>query len=317
MTESLPATLFGVPRGLDAEELAELEDFLRAAWQAQYGKSPSTLTADLDRMRDVFKAGASAKRIRELVSDLRKLPRRPSNIAGDVFVAVDDHRGLVTPEGRVLLEELVHMRTAAEQVLTRDALLRAYALVADVYGRWQREWLSRQLGTTSLRPGTYGVVLFLLLNGSTSRETALRLPADDEQERALARTVLPVIGAFASRLGGKEISERESARLRSNWRVTEARRHLFQRVKAADEDGDAFMWIDDEEATLKLLADRLAARRDLDLDTLHDALQAAAESYTTARPTLASWAVAHDRINHTQHVLSRLESLFVDERTAT
>ncbi len=77
------------------------------------------------------------------------------------------------------------------------------------------------------------------------------------------------------------------------------------------------MWVDDEEATLRLLADCLAARRDLDLVMLHDALDAAARSYSAARPTLASWGVAHDRTNHTQHVLNRLESLFVDERTGT
>jgi hypothetical protein len=316
MTESLPATLFGVPRGLDAEELAELEDFLRGAWQAQYGRPPSTLSADLDRMRDVFKTGASAKRIRSLVVGLPKLPRRPSNVTGDVFVAVDDHSGLITPEGRVLLEELAQLRNSGEHVITRDAMLHLTALVADAYGSWQRDWLTHQLGSTSLRPGTYGVVLFLLLNGSMNRETALRLPADDEEERALARMVLPVIDAFATRLGGKEISEREM-RLRSNWRVTEARRHLFQRVRAADDAGDAYMWVDDEDATLRLLADRLAARRDLDLDTLREALAAAAEAYRHARPTLASWGVAHDRSNRTERVLGRLESLFVDERMAT
>jgi hypothetical protein len=317
MTDTLPPTLFGISRGLDGEELTELEDFLRLAWHAQHGKPPSTLTADLERLRDVFKTGASGKRIRDLVAGLPKLSRRPASVGDEVFIRVDDHHGLVTPEGRVLLEELGSMRGRGEQVLSRDAMLRATALVADAYGSWQRDWLSQQLGSTSLRPGTYGVVLFLLLNGSTSRETALRLPADEGQERALAQTVLPVIDVFATHLGGKEMNNREAARLRSNWRLTEARRHLFQRVRVEDEGGDAYVWIDDEDETLRLLAERLSARRDLDLATLHTALEAAATAYTSSRPTLASWGVAHDRSNRTRQILNRLESLFVDERTST
>jgi hypothetical protein len=316
MTDLLPSTLFGISRGLDSSELAELEDFLRHAWEAQHDRPPSSLSADLDRLRDVFKTGASGKRIRDVVGALSKVPRRPPTVSDEVFVVIDERRGLVTPEGRVMLEELTRMRDLGEQVLTRDAMLRATARVADAYGGWQRDWLRQQLGSTSLRPGTYGVVLLLLLNGSTSRDRALRLPADEEQERALARAVIPVIDAFATRLGGKPMSDREAARLRSNWRVTEARRHLFQRVRVEDEEGDAYLWIDDEEETLRLLAERLAARQDVDVDVLKDALETAAAAYMSSRPTLAAWGVAHDRTNHTRHVLSRLESHFLTQRTS-
>ena len=316
MTDSIPPTLFGVPRGLDASELAELEDFLRHAWRAQHDRAPSTLSSDLERLRDIFKTGASGKRIRDLVPTLPRLPRRPPSASAEIFVALDDHRGIVTPEGRVLLEELSAMRDREEYVLSRDAMLRATSLVAETYGNWQRDWLRQQLGSSSLRPGTYGVVLLLLLNGSTARSAALRLPADDEQERALARAVRPIIDAFATRLGGSQMSEREAARLRSNWRLTEARRNLFQQVRVEDEGADAYLWIDDEDRTLRLLAERLASRRDLDVDTLQMALQETAEAYGRARPTLASWGIAHDRANHTRDILNRLESYFIAERTS-
>lgn len=313
--DSLPSTLFGVSRGLDPEELVEMEDFLREAWQAQYGQPPSTLVADLERLRDIFKTGASGKRLREVVSTLRRLPRRPPSVSDETFVAIDERRGLVTPEGRAVLEQLTLMREAGEQVLTREALLRATASVAHAYGSWQREWLTRQVGQTSLRPGTYGIVLLLLLNGSVSRETALRLPSSADEERALAGAVIPVVDAFATRLGGQEMSEREAQRLRSNWRLTEARKHLFERVRADEAEGDAFVWIDDEGRTIELLAERLAARRDLDLPTFQSALAAAADAYTESRPQLATWGLAHDRANHTRHVLSRLESHFIRERS--
>lgn len=317
MTEDrFTRTLFGVSRGLEREELAELEDFLRNAWEAQYGRPPSTLSADLERMQPIFKTGASGKRIRDLVGSLPRLARRPPVVSDEVFLAVDDRRGLVTPEGRVVLEQLSLLRDQGEQVLSRDAMLHANALVAVTYGDWQREWLARQLGQTSLRPGTYGVVLLLLFNGSTTRETALRLPAEAESERALAAVVSPVIDAFAKRLGGQEMSDREASRLRSNWRVTEARKHLFERVRVDDSDGDAHIWVDDEERTLSLLAGRLAARKDLDVTTLHLALQEAAATYEASRPSLAAWGLAHGRANHTRHVLDQLEERFIADRAA-
>jgi hypothetical protein len=313
--EPLPATLFGVPRGLDLDELIELEDFLRAAWQAQYGHPPSTLTADFERLRELFKTGASGKRIRDAVAALPRLSRRPASVSEDVFFAVGEHRGLVTPEGRALLEQLAAIREGGERVLSRDAMLYASATVSSAYGGWQRAWLTQQLGRASLRPGTYGVVLLLLLNGSLTRETALRLPSSAEEERALARVLIPVIDAFATRLGGHETSAREAERLRSNWRLTEARRHLYERVRVEDDHEDAFVWVEDEAKTVELLAERLAGRRDLDVETLHSALAAASDAYSAARPKLATWGVAHDRTNHTRHVLDRIEARFIDERS--
>jgi hypothetical protein len=313
--DSLPATLFGVSRGLDLDELTELEDFLREAWQAQYGQPPSTLSADFERLRELFKTGASGKRLRDAAAALPRLSRRPASVSDDVFFAVGEHRGLVTPEGRALLEQLGLIRENSDRVLTRDAMLQASTTVSSAYGNWQRAWLTQQLGKASLRPGTYGVVLLLLLNGSVTRETALRLPSLADEERALAQVLVPVIDAFATELGGHETSAREAERLRSNWRLTEARRHLYELVRVQDEHGDAFVWVQDEGKTVALLAERLAARRDLDLDTLHTALDAAADAYVAARPKLATWGVAHDRTNHTRHVLSRIESQFVDERS--
>lgn len=313
--EQLPTTLFGVPRGLDLDELTELEDFLRDAWIAQYGQPPSTLSADFERLRELFKTGASGKRLREAIAALPRLSRRPASVSEDVFFAVGEHRGLVTPEGRALLEQLGMIRESGERVLTRDAMLQASATVSAAYGSWQRAWLTQQLGRASLRPGTYGVVLLLLLNGSLTRETALRLPSAADQERALAQVLIPVIDAFATRLGGHEASAREAERLRSNWRLTEARRHLYEQVRVEDDHGDAFVWVADEEKTVDLLAERLAARRDLDLETLHMALAGASDAYSEARPKLATWGVAHDRTNHTRHVLARIESQFIDERS--
>ena len=302
---------------MDPEERIELEDFLRHAWYAQHGQYPSTLAADLERLKDIFKTGAAGKRLREVVGALGRLPRRPSAVSQEVFVAIDEHRGLVTPEGRAVLEELRLMREQGEQVFSREEMLRATSLVAQAYGEWQRDWLLRQLSRTSLRPGTYGVVLLLLLNGSTSRTTALRLPGSADQEKALAEVVMPVVDAFTTGIGGQKMSAREAQRLRSNWRFTEARKHLFEHVRAEEADGDAYIWIEDEEQALRLVSQRLAQRPDLDLSTFQIALGKAAEKYARARPQLAAWGLAHDRANHIRFIREQLELGFMRERSAS
>lgn len=317
MTDTLSAsTLFGIPRGMDADERAGIEDFLRSAWKAQFGRSPSTLTGDIDRLKDMFKTGASAKRLRETVSALAMVMGPRIELPAEVFVPTGDKRGLVTPEGRILLEELVRMREADELVLSRDAVARANAKAASTYGAWQREWLAQQVTGTGLRPGSYGFVLFLLVNGSVDRSRGLPLPAAGDRERQLAQSVAPVIDAFAKAIGGKPMSAREASRLRSNWRVTEARRQLFGRVMREDADNDALFWIGDEDATINDIARRLAGRSDLTLDRLERASRLAVEAHAEARPALSAMGVAHDRRAHTERVLRRLLERFTAERAS-
>lgn len=314
-TSSAP-TLFGVPRGMDADELAAIEDFLRAAWQAQFGRPPSTLTGDLERLKDLFKTGASAKRLRETVTKLATVIGPWIDLPYEVFVSTGDRRGLVTPEGRILLDELVRLREAGELVLSRDAVARANRRAASAYGAWQREWLTHQVRGSGLRPGSYGFVLFLLINGSVDRRRGLPLPTEGGRERQLAESVAPVIDAFAEAIGGKPMSAREASRLRSNWRVTEARRHLFGRVAREEADDDAVFWVDDEDATINDMARRLAGRSDLTVDGLERALRVAVDAHARARPALSAMGVAHDRRAHTEHVLRRLLERFTAERAS-
>jgi hypothetical protein len=299
---------------MDSDELVEIEDYLRSAWKAQFGRGPSALSADLDRLKELFKSGASAKRLREKLNTLPAIAGPRIELPQAVFVSTGDRRGLVTPEGRILLEELTRLRERGDQVLSREAVARANGLAAAAYGEWQREWLTQQVAGGGLRPGTYGFVLFLLLNGSVHPQSALPLPAEGEQERQLAESVAPVMNAFTEAIGGKPMSAREASRLRSNWRVTESRRQLFGRVAREDRGRVAVFWIDDEDATIDTIAQRLASRPDLSVDSLRAALEATVAAYSKARPALSAMGIAHDRRAHTEHVVRRLIDRFTVER---
>lgn len=311
------STLFGFSRGMDQDELLAVEDFLRDAWEAQYGVPPSSFSSDLERLRALFKTGVSGKRLRESVSNLERISQPMPSLPESVFVTVDDQRGLITPEGRALLEELTNMRERDSFVIDRDSMLRATSRVAQAYGSWQRAWLETQLSGTGLRPGSYGFVLFLLVNGSTDERAALRLPAAVGEERELANALIPIMDTFAIGIGGRPTPKKESGRLRSNWQVTEARRQLYGHIARDDRAGDAFFWIVDEDNTTEVLAKRLSTRSSLSLETLEQALDDLKKEYSRSRPALSAWGAAHDRRLHTEYVCRQLVQGFIGERAKT
>jgi hypothetical protein len=311
----LPQTIFGVSRGLEYDEIRDLVFFFRRAWQAQYGREPSTLTADLERLADVFRSHASPKRLRAAATRLKPVQGRPAHLSPDVFIPVDELRGFVTPEGRVLLEHLSDMMESEEALLSRDAVLHAYATVGQLYGEWQRDWITRQLTGAGLRPGTYGFVVTLLINGSVGQERALRLPADQALESELATKVMDVANTFAVGIGGSPTKGREMGRLRSNWVVTEASRQLYGKIMRPETDRscDAYIWIDasKEFELVDELGARLAERKGLDSLELEEALEATRRAYRLARPALVSWGLCHERTSHTDTVVNRLVDSFI------
>ncbi len=310
-----PATFFGLSRLLPSAERLVLEDFFSAAWTTQYGRPPGSLSGDLERLAWIFGADATPKRLRDTIIKLPQLAVQPPSVPSALWVTVDERRGLVTPEGRVALEQLRTLREQDRDSITTAEVAFAADLVAGAYRMWRQQWIERNLGGAGLRPGSYGWVLLLLVNGSVTRDTALRLPDAEPQERQLAAVVMPVIDAFAEEFGRESQSSREGSRLRSNWRVTQAHALLFEVVKRKDDaDGDAFFWVEPEGRAIQTVGKRLAARRGLDLDTLSRALARLIAAYETARPTLSAFGAAHDRRAHTRHVVDEITEVFARER---
>lgn len=316
-SSTLAHTLFGVSRGLEPEEQAAIVNYLDAAWRAQYGRSPSTLSVDLESLADLFRSHVQAKRLRAAAEQLGAIHERRPLLPEAVFVPVDDQRGFVTPEGRVLLDALERNDEPDVRILTRDELLTASALVADFYGSRQRQWMRKELTGGDVRPGTLGFAIFLLVNNSVGAERALLLPSSQKEEEALAGRVLPVINAFATAIGGSPVRPRERERLRSNWIITEAKRQMGRYVARDDDGRNVRFWVeaDRESGLVDELGRQLVRRKGLSIELLTEAFDQTLAEYDRARPMLTSWGLAHERASHTRAVQNALATAYT--RAAT
>ena len=95
------ATLFGAPLGYTPGSLADWISTLESCW-ANYttGRAPSALTADLERMREVFGHGASGKKLRDTVA--RLIPSEEDiELPAGVALPIEG-TWLITPEGRII-----------------------------------------------------------------------------------------------------------------------------------------------------------------------------------------------------------------------
>ena len=309
---TLAHTLFGASRGLEPDERSAICAYIRAAWRAQYGRDPSTLSVDMETLVDLFHSHVQAKRLRSAAEQLPAIAERRPLLPEAVFVPVDERRGFVTPEGRVLLEELERSDAASAQVVTRDALLSATALIADFYGSHHRHWMRKELAGGDVRPGTLGFAVFLLINNSVDAPRALLLPSSQVQEEALAGRILPVMSAFAVAIGGSPMKPRERERLRSNWMITEAKRQMGRYISRSADERVVRFWVETEHERdlVDELGRQLARRRAVTAAILNEALDRTMAEYEVARPMLSSWGLAHERASHTWRFRDTLTSAY-------
>ena len=306
-------TIFGVSRALEETEFDVLKTFLENAWRAQFGRPPSTLSVDLEELSNLYRSHVQAKRVRDAAEDLGTVAGGRPVLPAAIFVPVDESRGFVTPEGRVLLELLERVSDGSIHVVTKDSMLAAYAMIAEFYGGDQRRWMRKEVAGGNVRPASIGFAVFLLINNSISESRALLLPSSQRDEEALARTILPVVSEFSVRIGGSPVKARESERLRSNWIVTETKRQLPRFVSRSDEQSVVRYWIESasEPELVKELGQLIARRRSLDIVMLQDALERSLEAYELARPMLASWDLSHERAGHTREVFSGITDAYL------
>ena len=299
-------TAFGVSRYLEDDRRRAIAGFLTAAWQTQFGSEPTDLDADLAALRRWFRPELTGKVAR---AELAELPRlgleRPKGLPDAALIELPGGRGLITPEGRVLLDLI----SGPAQTIGEEELAGAHALLSEFYGAAYRERLSQIAGGGDLRPNTIGFVLFLILNGSIGADRAFRIPEDPDQESRLAAALFTVLDAFAEGLGARPLAAGQRRRLRSNWVLTESYAQLPLLVSHR---GDQY-WLREDAApeVAEQLGEMLAARRGAPgPESFEATLSAAAEAYRQVRPTLAALSLAHDRPNRSASELNRLAAAY-------
>lgn len=311
MRIAAPSTVFGISRALTEEECFNLSSFLSEVWRTQRGHPPMKIESDLAFLESFFRPTLTGRKLRDIVARLPRLSSSPPlNLTEQVFLESPTGQGLVTPEGRVLLDLLPQPPTRTAVAISTDELAWAYSTVATFYRNVSRDRVLEALGirTGALRLPVIGFSLFLLVNGSVGERNAFRIPSNPKKEEDLSRLLGPIIEEFVNALATKS-KRAEPFRLRGGWVLSETRRHLFHYVDSARDS----IWIRHRtvQSLTKKLGNELAVRdKNRRRHDVENAFEALLLAYSKARPGLASRASTHERSSQTRAIRDLLLESF-------
>lgn len=299
-------TAFGVSRLLERDESEELRRFLEEAWSAQFNSLTESVEADLTKLRRWFRPDHKLSNLRAQAVTLAPMSSPPPAILPEAcFVRLGGSRGLVTPEGRALLELL---RRDGEQI-DAPSLHEVTAAVTEFYGHGYRAYLARKLMGGDSRPTTTAFLFFLLLNGSIGPQFGVKRPSVEADERRAMQVIATTIEPIALAIGGKPIPKGNRAAMKGNWILTESSAQ-FPFLVAHDEHG---YWIRPEAA--EEFPQRLAARigelqKPPSVAELDGALAEATRAYRDARPTLAALELTYQRPEKAERGIKQIISAY-------
>ena len=305
--------LFGT--SLDEVEVfgAPMLAYLERAWQLEHDSTPVDFEEDLERLRTVFQSHVTGTRVREHTKTLPRNPLPRPFIPDIFFLSVDADRGMVTPEGRALID-VAHV--APEDRAGRAAMLSNS--VALFYGDSLRTWMAKSIETGLVPLPSVGFAIFLLINGSLGEERAMRFPNQKDEEDALASVIMNVASTFSTTLNGPAIKPKERAQLRTSWVISQAVRHLGRSITRGPDQrtGVATIWIDEDRITplLEDIARAIHARK-AEPAEVEAAFDAAIDEYDRGRVLLGAWGISYERRRQTQQLRDGLLEAYFRTRS--
>ena len=314
-----PSDLFGVPFVVRRQDAQQLVDALHELWLGQMGSPVGTLEDDLNwLMSRLFNPKTSGAALRQLLAELPEAPRVRSRYLEPPLVIRTGPFLIVTPEGRAVCELLgdVIGESAADPV--GIDLLDALGVVSLVYEGYRSVGVLRLQSVVELLSGdaeglrlaSIALLLFVLINGSSNPETAIRRPPHADERRRLDASVANAIAAFADSLSRRTRDLRHFS-LYSGYAVTEARRRLGLSLGPSP---DEIFVRDEERGTVVELVARELRRPKRSPPTAHvmHAFDNLVSAYRAERPTLASLGVTHESRIGTAQVRKQLEHALGD-----
>ncbi|OBG51050.1 hypothetical protein A5669_27235 [Mycolicibacterium fortuitum] len=297
------ATLFGAPLALQPEARTQWIAALTVAWTALLDRPPAGLDTDLDALASYFGPGASPRKIRSRVTALPSYDARFDRLP-DAVVTVVDGLALITPEGRILLEVLLELDRTEAVAVHPDEHLAALDTAVRARTQWQRQWLHKQF-RASLSAPVVGAGLFLAINGSVGATRALLLPKDESYDRELGDLILPIIGRFSQRLGGRQPDAERG--VRSSWVFTQLSRLLPRDIARERSDNPAgtiiFIRVGRDAALVEEMASRLASFAPA---TVQRAVSELVADYRSARGKLTALGLMHEDPTTTRRITAQL-----------
>jgi hypothetical protein len=309
-----PSTLFGLPlvmKGTDAEELLL---GLEGLWKRQMGSQPSGLAHDLEALGKIFHPRRREASIRSFVESLDPPPTiRAAYLESPLIIR--PHL-LVTPEGRIaiqVLRELERKFNEGSVIIAPDFVGASLLVAYEVYKDWSLHRIERVLGLHEgkgerVHPAALGVLLWLLVNRSTTRERALNLEALSPDNRARVRAAIGrTIDAFVDALSKSRQAHQPTERF-DDWPLSEARR----RVGSALTSGDIYVREELADKVLQTVAAEVSSRASSSKSEALEAFDRLVEAYRRELPTLAPLDIAHESGGESRRLRQRLGALLVD-----
>ena len=314
-----PTDLFGVPYVIRRQDARQLVDALGELWVAQTGQPVRAFNEDLAHLFGrLFNPRTSGARLREILDALPDAPPVRSRFLNPPLVIRTNSSIIVTPEGRALYGLLREVLEESEDDPVGIDPVDALSLVNLAYEGYREVGVRRLHDAVGLLSGeaeglrlpSIGLLLLVLINGSTSPETALRRPRDSDELSRLDASVASAIAAFADSVssGARDPSHFS---LYSGYAVTEARRRLGSAMGPSPDE----IYVDqqDRDAVIERVARELRrSRRSPDKQRIMMAFDNLVSAYRDERPTLASLGVTHESRADTTRLRTQLERALGD-----
>jgi hypothetical protein len=272
-----------------------------------------SLDEDLDALFVFFNPIATGRRLRDLLADLPAVPSVRSGLLRPPIVIGDEDDFLITPEGRVVFSVLTILldQEQGSIMIDPDVVFNAERRVYERYRRWGLQRLDSVLRLRSGKAQTIalpslGWLLLLLVNGSRSRDTAVRRLADRAAPRELDNAIAAVVAAFNAVLDpGTKLDPRQCS-LYGGFVPTEARRRLPGALGPEQEYN--YILPEGEDRVFTLIAAELSRpQRSPPTARVLEAFDRLVDTYRRELPTFAALDQAHERRLETHRIRQRLE----------
>lgn len=316
---NVDGSLLGLPELLSEAERTALLNGLARIWESTMGQPPGDVDSDLEACRRWFDPVAQGQRLRRQISELPLLPTHLTIPAAPMTLRIDDHRALVTPEGRCALDLLLKLEESRvnEHVILPTTLVPYERRLARLYQRWSRHRLESVLellagGSKPLQIPAAGVIVALLVNRCDSEDRALTRFADGEAKEIVDRAFFAPVQAFSDVLSPSGRRNRTNPKLVSGWMLYEARRRLGEGLVVVDarQGANGKVWIRPErrEEVLDRVCSDLARghRTRANPQTLGEAYDALVDELRKSLPTLAGFGLVHERRRNTEGLRRQL-----------
>lgn len=312
------SSLFGIPlviRRVDAEQLIHA---LAELWNRQMGREPVGLRDDLDALRTFFDPLATGDRLRRLLATLQPAPPVRARLLREPLVLQGGDEILITLEGRLALEvirELLLSNSNDPLMIDPETVCIGEREVAERYRKWSTRRLQDVLllkagEAEALRPSSIAWLLFLLVNGSRSPETAIKRPLSHSDEEKLDQSIRRIISSFANALTSGSRDDRHFS-IYQGYALTEARRRLPGVLGAKD----PYIAQGREDQVLDLIVLELSRpQRSPSVEQVMNAFDQLVEVYRKERPSLALLGLAHEKRTVTRQIRQRLEEAIEQNR---